>query len=654
MWAIILNVLVLALLALGIFISFRRGLKKSLVHFAVIIGVCIIAILITPPITSALLGINVGIDSAGAPITLEGYLYSSFAEIFATSATLETFMSSIVSAILGPVVFLAVLLLLCVVFESAYLVASKYGFSKMQSMQENKSTRKYGLIVGLVECGFVLILAFMPLTSLTNSVTELSTSAETNCDVCISNILNENLPPVLSDFIIKYNGSPLGIVTNWGNATDVVFDAVSPIYAGETKFSLREDLVPLAKDYDLIIESISDLSNIDYNTLRESANNILNSQAFETIVSGGANDILENKTNFVNSLGLDNTLRGVVLEILNNVEVKMAQADFNIANYISENVNIAIDELESNIDLETVLDFTDAVTVGDKDLALSTSLILGVSNALESAIKLPIVEELFPYILYLFELMPATVTDILDTYYLDTYDSLKTDAPHIINTIRGLATSVDTSTNQNLLQILLSNDTTFMQKFVNSDKAGDVLKSMAESNSLRNLVINAFERMDDELLTSLQAVNENTTINERQIAETISFSNSESEQNTFLDKVSEQSFDIITIARIMLNKEIDLNSGQFLDLLKENVIKYFDFTENTSNSVFNTIFRNIIAYFDGTILDSLENTPAFNKSNEFNALLNNAYNNVPEEQKIYGEYSIYLTVSWSEIFEQLL
>ena len=295
-----------------------------------------------------------------------------------------------------------------------------------------------------------------------------------------------------------------------------------------------------------------------------------------------------------------------------------------------------------------------AVTVGDKDLALSTSLILGVSNALESAIKLPIVEELFPYILYLFELMPATVTDILDTYYLDTYDSLKTDAPHIINTIRGLATSVDTSTNQNLLQILLSNDTTFMQKFVNSDKAGDVLKSMAESNSLRNLVINAFERMDDELLTSLQAVNENTTINERQIAETISFSNSESEQNTFLDKVSEQSFDIITIARIMLNKEIDLNSGQFLDLLKENVIKYFDFTENTSNSVFNTIFRNIIAYFDGTILDSLENTPAFNKSNEFNALLNNAYNNVPEEQKIYGEYSIYLTVSWSEIFEQLL
>ena len=70
MFAVLLNVLVIIGLGLGLFYSYKRGLKGSLVHFAIILTSAIIAIFITSPITHAILGINVGTSSTGEIITL--------------------------------------------------------------------------------------------------------------------------------------------------------------------------------------------------------------------------------------------------------------------------------------------------------------------------------------------------------------------------------------------------------------------------------------------------------------------------------------------------------------------------------------------------------------------------------------------------------
>ena len=66
-----------------------------------------------------------------------------------------------------------------------------------------------------------------------------------------------------------------------------------------------------------------------------------------------------------------------------------------------------------------------------------------------------------------------------------------------------------------------------------------------------------------------------------------------------------------------------------------------------------TIFENIINYFNGTVLKG-DDTPVFTMVEEFNALVDNAFKNVPEEDKIYGELSKYLTIDYVEIFNELI
>lgn len=652
---IILNILVVALLALGMFLSFRRGLKHSLVHFCFIVAACLVAMLITSPITNALLDIGVGVDDSGNAITLESYIYSNLTPIFDTSNTLNTFSSSIVSAVIGPVVFLIVVAISCVIFEIVYHIINKYCLNKSPYMQEQKSTKKYGIVIGMIECCFLFVLAFMPMTSLTTTVKELAISQDnaTESEFSISNIINNKLPAEITDFVDYYNSSPLGVLTNWGNLSDAVFDTVSPIYAGDVKISLKQDLVPVAKEYDKAVNAINDTTNIDYQSLREAASSILDSKAFMTVVEGGILDILDNKEAFATSLNVDRTMRLVIIDTLTNLENTIAQDNFDLDAYIKQNVNIALYELENNININSISTFINAILTGDSETFYSANMVNNICNAIEGVSKLSVAKDLFPFISFWINQIPAAITDFIDINYLDTYQNTITELPYIINVIKALSNSTDTSTGKNLLETVLSGDTAFMQKLVNNANASDIFQNMASSMTMRNIVINAFERMDNALASALSSIN--ITINNHQLTSTIGFDDTEDIVEAFMQKASSQATDIIAVAKIMIGAgNLDITNGQLVDMLKQNLIKYYDPTQNVSNSVFTTIFQNIIDYFEGNIQQSNSDAPAFDKSEQFIALLNEAYAKVPETDKIYGEYSIYLTVSWADIFEQLL
>ena len=647
MLAILLNILVFIGLGLGIFYSYKRGLKRSLVHFSIVLLSCIIAIFITSPITHAILGIKVS-STNGDIISLDELIYSS---IIQTSAGSNILTTNLTSAILGPFVFLALLIILYAIFEVGYILVSKFWLKKSNYMQEPKSYKKYGLIVGVVECLLITLLAFMPLTTLTTTVQELSisdTTSESNSS--ISSILNNNLPPTLTEFVNFYNSSPVGVLTNWGTLNEPIFSTVSPIYAGDTKLSLKEDLVPLAKDYDTIVNTIDNETEINYETLHDVTKNILNSKVFSALKNELVK-IIDSKEEFVESLNLDRALSNAVTDILTNFEYKFESQKFNFKDYMGENIEILLNELENNIDLQKINEFVEGVLSNNTSLVFEKDTINAMCQALESIAKLPLLEELFPYAEFWLEQIPAYITDYLNTDYLDTYENTIGEIPYLTNVVRALSSVKDESTNQNLLQILISSNTGFMQKFLSSDVANIVIYNMASSKSLNNLIINIFERMDNAVYSSLQAIDGN--FNKNELSSTIGFDDTQTVLTEFMQRTSQQAVDLASFANAIIDKNIDFSCGEFLNLVKQNIIEHYNLQTQTSKSVLTTIFENIINYFNGTVLKG-DDTPVFTMVEEFNALVDNAFKNVPEEDKIYGELSKYLTIDYVEIFNELI
>lgn len=647
MLAILLNILVFIGLGLGIFYSYKRGLKRSLVHFSIVLLSCIIAIFITSPITHAILGIKVS-STNGDIISLDELIYSS---IIQTSAGSNILTTNLTSAILGPFVFLALLIILYAIFEVGYILVSKFWLKKSNYMQEPKSYKKYGLIVGVVECLLITLLAFMPLTTLTTTVQELSisdTTSESNSS--ISSILNNNLPPTLTEFVNFYNSSPVGVLTNWGTLNEPIFSTVSPIYAGDTKLSLKEDLVPLAKDYDTIVNTIDNETEINYETLHDVTKNILNSKVFSALKNEFVK-IIDSKEEFVESLNLDRALSNAVTDILTNFEYKFESQEFNFKDYMGENIEILLNELENNIDLQKINEFVEGVLSNNTSLVFEKDTINAMCQALESIAKLPLLEELFPYAEFWLEQIPAYITDYLNTDYLDSYENTIGEIPYLTNVIRALSSVKDENTNQNLLQILISSNTGFMQKFLSSDVANIVIYNMASSKSLNNLIINIFERMDNAVYSSLQAIDGN--FNKNELSSTIGFDDTQTVLTEFMQRTSQQAVDLASFANAIIDKNIDFSSGEFLNLVKQNIIEHYNLQTQTSESVLTTIFENIINYFNGTVLKG-DDTPVFTMVEEFNDLVDNAFKNVPEEDKIYGELSKYLTIDYVEIFNELI
>ena len=647
MLAILLNILVFIGLGLGIFYSYKRGLKRSLVHFSIVLLSCIIAIFITSPITHAILGIKVS-STNGDIISLYELIYSSIIQSSAGSNILTT---NLTSAILGPFVFLALLIILYAIFEVSYILVSKFWLKKSNYMQEPKNYKKYGLIVGVVECLLITLLAFMPLTTLTTTVQELSisdTTSESNSS--ISSILNNNLPPTLTEFVNFYNSSPVGVLTNWGTLNEPIFSTVSPIYAGDTKLSLKEDLVPLAKDYDTIVNTIDNETEINYETLHDVKKNILNSKVFSALQNELVK-IIDSKEEFVENLNLDRALSNAVTDILTNFEYKFESQKFNFKDYMGENIEILLNELENNIDLQKINEFVEGVLSNNTSLVFEKDTINAMCQALESIAKLPLLEELFPYAEFWLEQIPAYITDYLNTDYLDTYENTIGEIPYLTNVIRALSSVKDENTNQNLLQILISSNTGFMQKFLSSDVANIVIYNMASSKSLNNLIINIFERMDNAVYSSLQAIDGN--FNKNELSSTIGFDDTQTVLTEFMQRTSQQAVDLASFANAIIDKNIDFSSGEFLNLVKQNIIEHYNLQTQTSESVLTTIFENIINYFNGTVLKG-DDTPVFTMVEEFNDLVDNAFKNVPEEDKIYGELSKYLTIDYVEIFNELI
>ncbi len=164
----IVSIIFIAILVIGFFIGFWRGLKRSTASLILGIVGIILAFFITPVVTNAILGINISVN--GQSTTINNFLINYFREINQDTQLIannnpnfETLLAKLPSAVGNVIVFI---LLTIVVEIIVYIIYKIIALIFLKYKDGQKKHRLTGGVVGAVKTLIILVFAFMPLSSL--------------------------------------------------------------------------------------------------------------------------------------------------------------------------------------------------------------------------------------------------------------------------------------------------------------------------------------------------------------------------------------------------------------------------------------------------------------------------------------------------------
>ena len=258
MWVSI-GILVLFLL-IGLIAGLVRGLKRSSLHFLFLVVSVVVSFFITKPITNAILGITIPID--GQNYTISEYIISTIQTNFDISQfeTATEFLERLPNAIVSPIMFILLTLVVFLIFDIIYLIVARLAFGKKKKdFEKTKPYRAYGGIIGMVEGFLFLFVLFAPLTSLTKTYEELvqlppaqtqtlevnanengEETTENNKMKSIAESLSEVIPPEVSEGILAYNESVVGKIAGAGGLDNALFDGLSNFEIDGEKIEFRK------------------------------------------------------------------------------------------------------------------------------------------------------------------------------------------------------------------------------------------------------------------------------------------------------------------------------------------------------------------------------------------------------------------------------
>lgn len=343
---LIANLALLVILVLG-FLLGLRGVRKSGLSLAFFIGALIVATLITPLVSSSLMGIKLNIE--GSTITIQEWLKNMLSEsaligeLASSGSNVDALLNSLPIAIGNLVTFIALVIVVGIVFWIAYLITASIVLKKYKMpKQKNKISKtapsyvsatgnvtyfreptykKYRLWGGLVGalhalvfivallipvCGVTSLykeLAFqteVPTTSVSANIglldvtvtdgssTEGSESAENY--TAVAQLLQQNVPVEISDVLTGINDSILGHLTNIFNVGDIWFNSIAKCEVDGEKIVLKQEIQTFANAYNDIdyiskidFNSVDSVNGIDFNRIRSAIENVFNSKLLDTI-----------------------------------------------------------------------------------------------------------------------------------------------------------------------------------------------------------------------------------------------------------------------------------------------------------------------------------------------------------------------------------
>ena len=167
--------LIVIVLLIGFFTGFGRGVKRSSTHVLFVVASIIIAFFITKPITDSIMNINIQVD--GATMAIEDYILKLISDNLIDLSNFDSassFIQGLPTAVANPIIFLVIMLLVYLVMDIIYLIVARVSFGRRsKDFETHKPHRVSGGVIGMIEAFFFMIVLFAPITSLTNTYSEI-------------------------------------------------------------------------------------------------------------------------------------------------------------------------------------------------------------------------------------------------------------------------------------------------------------------------------------------------------------------------------------------------------------------------------------------------------------------------------------------------
>ena len=409
--------LIVLVLLCGFLTGFYRGLKRSSLHVLFAVVSVVVAFFITKPITNAILGININVD--GSLISIGDYIVQLVSQNLVDLSyfdTASTFIQQLPTAILSPIIFLIILLLVYLVMDIIYLIVARVSFgTKKADFEKHKPWRWPSGAIGLCEAFLFMIVLFAPITSLTYTYEEIMTSPTTaeyvspegdNYLKTIKEYSSSALPETVNEVILSFNDSAIGVICSAGGFDDAMFDGLSSFSIDGESVGVRGELVNLAHTYDEFVVVYNDIMSEDYTNLnitnlKNNLTMLIQNNLFKKVITDTVQDFIVNYDALKLELGITN-VPPELEEVIDFMQDKFQDPNFSLYDYISS-------------DLITALDVADNVIsddIMDKFSSLDTSNISAVINfaldeqtliqtSLNSLLTLNTVSDVMPQLLEL-------------------------------------------------------------------------------------------------------------------------------------------------------------------------------------------------------------------------------------------------------------
>ena len=247
----ILDVLFIVILLIGFWAGFRRGVKRSALELGLTFAGILICGFITPPITNALLGIN--ISAGGETTTLQGLIVEMLAQdatigsLIESSPSLESLLTHLPGVLLCSIVFLVLNLIMRLVVYIIYKIISAIAFkSKKKEKQEGlKRNGWIGGALGVFKMFMLLLVISMPITSLVkfvdNQVYQSKAAVADGSATQIDETL-DGLPQQVKDVLHAIDASAFGVLNGAVGLDDYIFDNISQFDMNGEKVEMRKEL----------------------------------------------------------------------------------------------------------------------------------------------------------------------------------------------------------------------------------------------------------------------------------------------------------------------------------------------------------------------------------------------------------------------------
>mgnify|MGYP005776807251 CR=1 FL=1 len=409
--------LIVLVLLCGFLTGFYRGLKRSSLHVLFAVVSVVVAFFITKPITNAILGININVD--GSLISIGDYIVQLVSQNLVDLSyfdTASTFIQQLPTAILSPIIFLIILLLVYLVMDIIYLIVARVSFgTKKADFEKHKPWRWPSGAIGLCEAFLFMIVLFAPITSLTYTYEEIMTSPTTaeyvspegdNYLKTIKEYSSSALPETVNEVILSFNDSAIGVICSAGGFDDAMFDGLSSFSIDGESVGARGELVNLAHTYDEFVVVYNDIMSEDYTNLnitnlKNNLTTLIQNNLFKKVITDTVQDFIVNYDALKLELGITN-VPPELEEVIDFMQDKFQDPNFSLYDYISSDLITALD-VADNVISDDIMDKFSSLDTSNISAVINFALDEQtlIQNSLNSLLTLNTVSDVMPQLLEL-------------------------------------------------------------------------------------------------------------------------------------------------------------------------------------------------------------------------------------------------------------